>query len=107
MGAGFVLVPKKINDDKQQTTSTVTNRRKRVWRADLQVINQLITDDWIEHQFNLKGGKEVLKNAILSLAAAFTDRKYTQTNYAVNDDIVCNLDFFQLLPENHHLKNLH
>ncbi|HEY2350331.1 MAG TPA: nuclear transport factor 2 family protein [Puia sp.] len=56
--------------------------------ADLEVIDQLITDDWIEHQFNLKGGKEVLKNAILSLAAAFTDRKYTLTNYAVNEDIV-------------------
>jgi predicted ester cyclase len=56
--------------------------------ADLQVIDQLITDDWIEHQFNLKGGKEVLKNAILSLARAFSDRKYTLTNYSVNGDIV-------------------
>ncbi len=56
--------------------------------ADLQVIDHLINDDWIEHQFNLKGGKQVLKNAILSLAGAFSNRKYTLTNYAVNEDIV-------------------
>jgi predicted SnoaL-like aldol condensation-catalyzing enzyme len=56
--------------------------------ADLHVIDQLITDNWIEHQFNLKGGKEVLKKAILNLAGAFSDRKYTLTNYAVNGDMV-------------------
>jgi hypothetical protein len=55
--------------------------------ADLEVIDQLITDNWIEHQFNLKGGKEVLKKAILSLAAAFSDRIYTLTNYTVDRDI--------------------
>lgn len=56
--------------------------------ADLRVIDELINDNWIEHQFNLKGGKEVLKKAILSLARAFSDRKYTLTNYSVNGDVV-------------------
>jgi predicted ester cyclase len=56
--------------------------------ANLQVIDRLINDNWIEHQFNLRGGKEVLRKAILNLAAAFSDRKYTLTNYAVNGDIV-------------------
>lgn len=56
--------------------------------ADLHVIDQLIIDNWIEHQVNLKGGKEVLKKAILSLKRAFSDRKYTLTNYSVNGDIV-------------------
>jgi predicted ester cyclase len=57
-------------------------------KADLQVIDQLIDDNWVEHQVNLKGGKEVLKKAILSLEKAFSDRKYTLANYSVNGDIV-------------------
>jgi predicted ester cyclase len=57
-------------------------------KADLKVIDQLITDDWIEHQGNLKGGKEILKQAILSLANIFSDRKYTLVNYSVNGDMV-------------------
>jgi predicted ester cyclase len=56
--------------------------------ANLHVIDQLITDNWIEHQDNLKGGKEVLKKAILGLERAFSDRKYTLINYSVNGDIV-------------------
>jgi predicted ester cyclase len=56
--------------------------------TDLQVIDQLIIDNWIEHQANLKGGKEVLKKAILSLGNAFSNRKYTLANYSINGDIV-------------------
>lgn len=56
--------------------------------ADLDIIDQFITDDWTEHQFSLKGGKEVLKKAILSLAAAFSNRLYELENYSVNGDVV-------------------
>ncbi len=56
--------------------------------ADLNIIDRLIDDNWIEHQFNLKGGKDVLKKAILSLERAFSHRKYTLINYSVNEDLV-------------------
>jgi predicted ester cyclase len=56
--------------------------------ADLNLIDQLIEDDWIEHQFNLKGGKDVLKKAILSLERAFSNRKYELNNYSVSGDLV-------------------
>jgi predicted ester cyclase len=56
--------------------------------ADLDLIDQFINDNWIEHQFNLQGGKEVLKKAILSLAAAFSNRRYELENYSINGDIV-------------------
>jgi predicted ester cyclase len=56
--------------------------------ADLELIDRLIADDWIEHQPNLQGGKEVLKNAILALKNAFSNRKYTLINYSVNKDMV-------------------
>jgi hypothetical protein len=45
-------------------------------KADLQVIDQFIHDDWIGHQTSLKGGKVVLKKAILSLDSAFSNRHY-------------------------------
>lgn len=56
--------------------------------ADLQIIDQLINDNWIEHQANLKGGKEVLKKAIINLKDAFSDRRYTLTNYSISGDMV-------------------
>ena len=56
--------------------------------ADLDVIDRLITDNWIEHQGNLKGGKEVLKKAIRGIESAFSDRKYTLANHSVNGDMV-------------------
>lgn len=56
--------------------------------ADLQLIDKLIPDDWIEHQVNLQGGKEVLKQAILTLNYTFSDRKYTLLHYSVNGDMV-------------------
>lgn len=56
--------------------------------ADLDIIDQLIDDNWIEHQFNLKGGKQVLKKAILSLERAFSNRHYELSNYSVNGDLV-------------------
>ena len=56
--------------------------------ADLNVIDRLITDNWIEHQVNLKGGKEVLKKAIRGIERAFSERKYTLANHSVNGDLV-------------------
>ena len=57
--------------------------------ADLDVIDRLITDNWIEHQVNLKGGKEVLKKAIRGIERAFSERKYTLANHSVNGHLVC------------------
>lgn len=56
--------------------------------ANLYVIDQLVADDYIEHQFGMRGGKEGLKKAILSLAAAFSDHQYELLHHSVNDDIV-------------------
>jgi predicted ester cyclase len=56
--------------------------------ADLHVIEQLITDDWVEHQFGLHGGKEGLKKAILSLTQAFSNHQYELLHHAVNSDTV-------------------
>ena len=56
--------------------------------ADMSVIDKVINDNWIEHQFGMKGGKEGLKKAIQSLDSAFSNRKYELMNYSVNDDIV-------------------
>jgi predicted ester cyclase len=57
-------------------------------KADLQVIDKFIHDDWIEHQTSLKGGKEVLKKAILSLDSAFSNRHYSLANHSIQGDIV-------------------
>ncbi|HEV7424365.1 MAG TPA: ester cyclase [Candidatus Paceibacterota bacterium] len=57
-------------------------------KADLHVIDQFIHDAWIEHQPNLKGGKEVLKKAIISLDSAFSNRRYDLANHSVDGDIV-------------------
>lgn len=56
--------------------------------ADLYVIDQLLDDNYIEHQFGMKGGKEGLKKAILSLATAFTNHNYELVNHCVNGDMV-------------------
>ncbi len=56
--------------------------------ADIRVIDQFIHDHWIEHQQNLKGGKDVLKEAIFSIQRSFSDRKYTLLNHAIHDDMV-------------------
>ena len=56
--------------------------------ADLSVIDKLISDKNIEHQFTLKGGKEGLKKTILNLANAFSNRHYQLVNHAINGDIV-------------------
>jgi predicted SnoaL-like aldol condensation-catalyzing enzyme len=55
--------------------------------ADLYVIDRLMSDDYIEHQFGMPGGKEGLKKAILSLDRAFSNRQYKLINYCVKDDI--------------------
>ncbi|MBS1600689.1 MAG: ester cyclase [Bacteroidetes bacterium] len=56
--------------------------------ADMNIIDQFIADNWIEHQQTLKGGKEVLKKAIMSLAKAFPDRRYELANHSVVGDTV-------------------
>jgi predicted ester cyclase len=56
--------------------------------ADLYVIDQLVADDYIEHQFNMRGGKEGLKKAILSLSNAFSNHEYELLQSTVNGDMV-------------------
>jgi len=56
--------------------------------ADLYVIDQLMDDNCVEHQFGMRGGKEGLKKAILSLANAFSNRQYELVRYSVNGDMV-------------------
>jgi predicted ester cyclase len=56
--------------------------------ADLYVIDRLIDDNCVEHQFGMRDGKEGLKKAILSLANAFSNRQYELINYSVNGNIV-------------------
>lgn len=56
--------------------------------ADLYVIDHLIDDNYTEHQYGLRGGKEGLKKAILSLANAFSNHQYELINYSVKGDIV-------------------
>ncbi|MDP4262837.1 MAG: ester cyclase [Bacteroidota bacterium] len=56
--------------------------------ADLYIIDQLINDNLVEHQPNLKGGKEAVKKAILNLDKAFSNRLYQLAHYSVNGDIV-------------------
>lgn len=57
-------------------------------KADFSVIDNNIADDFIEHQFGMKGGKEGLKKAIQSLHNAFPDMHYDTINYSVNNDTV-------------------
>ena len=56
--------------------------------ADLYSIDQLLHDNYVEHQFGMRGGKEGLKKAILGLANAFSNLQYELINYSVNGDIV-------------------
>ena len=55
--------------------------------ADLYVIDQLISDSSVEHQFGMDG-KEGLKKAVLSLAKAFSDLHYELLHSALQDDMV-------------------
>jgi predicted ester cyclase len=56
--------------------------------GDLYVIDQLVADDYIEHQFNMQGSKEGLKKAVLNLSNAFSDHEYELINYSINGDMV-------------------
>lgn len=56
--------------------------------ADLYIIDRLMNDDYIEHQFAMQGGKEGLKKAILSLNSAFSNFHYELINHCVKEDIV-------------------
>lgn len=56
--------------------------------ADLYVIDQLVADDYTEHQFNMSGGKEGLKKAILSLSNAFSNHEYELVHSTVSGDMV-------------------
>jgi len=57
-------------------------------RTNLHIIDQCINDNCIEHQFNMKGGKEGLKKAILSLDKAFSNRFYQLMNHVIHENIV-------------------
>jgi predicted ester cyclase len=56
--------------------------------CDLALVDELIGDDYIEHQFGMKGGKEGLKKSIRSLHTAFPDMRYTLLKYCEAGDIV-------------------
>ena len=56
--------------------------------ADLYVIDQLVADDYIEHQFAMHGQKDGLKKAIVSLSNAFSNHEYELINYTLNGDLV-------------------
>ena len=56
--------------------------------ADLQIIDGLIHDNYTEHQFGMRGGKEGLKKTILGLTNAFSNLQYELINYSVNESIV-------------------
>ncbi|MGZ3949272.1 MAG: ester cyclase [Flavisolibacter sp.] len=56
--------------------------------ADLYVIDQLVADDYVEHQFGMRGGKEGLKKAIISLSNAFSNHEYELIHSLTKDDIV-------------------
>jgi predicted ester cyclase len=56
--------------------------------GDLYIIDQLVADDYREHQFNMRGGKEGLKKAIISLSNAFSNHEYQLINHVVNGDTV-------------------
>lgn len=56
--------------------------------ADIYVIDQLMSDSLIEHQFGMMGGKEGVKKAILSLSKAFSKHQYKLQHSAAKDDLV-------------------
>ncbi len=56
--------------------------------VDLYIIDQLVSDNLIEHQFGSREGREGLKKEILSLDRAFTNKKYELISHAINGDIV-------------------
>lgn len=57
-------------------------------KADLSVIDQLMSDHCIEHQFGMSGQKEGLKKSILSLARAFSHLNYQLIRHSIDGDIV-------------------
>jgi predicted SnoaL-like aldol condensation-catalyzing enzyme len=56
--------------------------------ADLYLLDQLISENCIEHQFGMNGGREGLKKAVISLTKAFSNRKYKLINYCLQGNIV-------------------
>ena len=56
--------------------------------GNLSVIDDYFYDDFIEHQFGLKGGKEGLKKSINSLHAAFPDLVSRLHNFSESGDTV-------------------
>ncbi len=56
--------------------------------ADLYVIDQFVAEDYLEHQYNMRGGKEGLKKAILSLSKGFSNLDYELLRSSVDGDIV-------------------
>jgi hypothetical protein len=56
--------------------------------ADLYLLDQLISENCIEHQFGMNGGREGLKKAVISLTKAFSNRNYELINYSLHENIV-------------------
>jgi len=56
--------------------------------ADLYIIDHLMSENCIEHQFGMSGQKEGLKKAVLSLKLAFTDLDYELIRYCTDGNIV-------------------
>lgn len=56
--------------------------------ADLYVIDQLVADNYIEHQFNMRGGKEGLKKAVIYLSKAFSNHEYELIHHQCDGDTV-------------------
>lgn len=57
-------------------------------KCDLSVIDELIDDNCIEHQFGMSPGKEGLKNSILSLHSGFPDMQYELQHTSETDGLV-------------------
>lgn len=53
------------------------------------VIDELASNEFIEHQRGMQNGKESTKAAIRSLRVAFPDLNYTHINSIANNDLVC------------------
>lgn len=56
--------------------------------ADLYVMDQIMSDHLLEHQFGTHGGKEGLKKSVLSRAEAFLDRNYELVNHTADGNMV-------------------
>jgi len=56
--------------------------------ADMNTIDQYVSEDVIEHQFGRKNGREELKKSIQALALGFSERQYKLIRFSVDGNIV-------------------